>query len=144
MVTWACISKCQTLNAHQLGTMSFKIGPLCTSMINTLYSKHKCNLPFIFGTRMKLLHCSGASSTSNGTIICCLWNLSSYSLSGCCSAYAILLGGSWYWQLLYLTLSLKTCLYFYTGPEIIWHVCVILVNAHTIWPVTCSHVCFTV
>ena len=86
------------LTPTSLDRMSMRVGPLCTSLINTLLnlarSRHKHTLPLLFGTRTMLLYHSDVLSTSNSKIIFCSYNLSSSSLSGCFSTYATLLGGA--------------------------------------------------
>ena len=98
------------LTLTSLGRMSFKIGPLCAGLINTLLSlagsRHNCTLPFAFCTRAKLLHHSEALPTSNGATVCCFCNLSSSSLSVCCGAYAT----SWAWAAALLHLQLECAL----------------------------------
>ena len=72
------------LTPASLSRISFRLRPLCTILINTLlslaWSRHSFTLPFAFATNTKLLHHSDNSPTSNGTIICCLCNHSSFFL----------------------------------------------------------------
>ena len=81
-----------------LGKIALRVIPLYTGLISTLLclarSRHNYTLSVAFGTSMKLLPHSDILSTSNSMVICCFYDWSSSSLSGCCSVYATLLGGA--------------------------------------------------
>ena len=95
------------LTSLSLSSISFNVGPLCMGLINAWFNhaglKHNLTLPFALGTNTKLLHSSAILSTSSGVIMSSCCNLSSLSLNGFCSAYAIHLGGAWYGLLLGLS-----------------------------------------
>ena len=71
-----------------------------SSLISTWFSlagsRHSLTLPLGLGTCTKLLHHSIISSTPNGVIISCCWNLSNSSINSFWSAYALCHGGTCY------------------------------------------------
>ena len=65
-----------------LSSISFNIRLLCTGLIMALLELGPGTILFyhlLFGTIIKLLHHSDASSMPRGTMICCFCNLSYFS-----------------------------------------------------------------